>query len=177
MSALEFVPAGGGGIESGTSFPGSPATDALFYRTDLNLIFFYDGTRWLTVNEYTLAGATRTSVGAGLSATSTLVNAPTVSADMYIEDFRASTFVSGTNNGSNFWTVTLDKRDAANAATTIGSVDTTADTGSTWNLHVDAVDEVVAGATYKVMFIIATKTSAPGNLVVGVEVTYRLVGT
>lgn len=32
----------------GTSFPASPATGQPFFRTDLNLGFFYDGTRWVT---------------------------------------------------------------------------------------------------------------------------------
>lgn len=36
-------------LENGTSFPVSPSTDQRYYRTDRNLEYFYDGTRWLTV--------------------------------------------------------------------------------------------------------------------------------
>ena len=45
---------GGGGIATGTSFPGGPSTNDLFYRTDRALLYYYDGTRWLTLNEYSL---------------------------------------------------------------------------------------------------------------------------
>jgi hypothetical protein len=33
--------------QAGTAFPGSPATNDFFYRTDLGVICQYDGTRWL----------------------------------------------------------------------------------------------------------------------------------
>src|SRR5688572_13447523 len=48
------VPAGSGGsgYDEGTSFPGSPSTDDKYYRTDLNLLCVYDGTRWLTTQQY-----------------------------------------------------------------------------------------------------------------------------
>jgi len=32
----------------GTSFPASPASGDLAYRTDLGMLFFYDGTRWVS---------------------------------------------------------------------------------------------------------------------------------
>jgi len=47
------TPAGGGGA-SGTSFPGSPTTGDKFYRTDRNIEYFYDGTRWLSTQIFTL---------------------------------------------------------------------------------------------------------------------------
>lgn len=45
---VEFrAEAGGGGIESGTSFPGSPTTGDLFHRSDLSpALWRFDGTRW-----------------------------------------------------------------------------------------------------------------------------------
>src|SRR5690242_7883896 len=39
---------------AGSSFPGSPATNDLYYRTDRAKLYYYDGTRWLTVEEYPL---------------------------------------------------------------------------------------------------------------------------
>lgn len=41
-----------GRIDSGASFPGSPAEGALFYRTDLDLLFYYDSsrTKWLSTH-------------------------------------------------------------------------------------------------------------------------------
>jgi hypothetical protein len=42
---------GGSGYPEATSFPGSPTTGDKLYRTDRNILYFYDGTRWLTVDE------------------------------------------------------------------------------------------------------------------------------
>jgi hypothetical protein len=36
----------------GTSFPGSPASGDFYYRTDRNIEYFYDGTRWLSTTLY-----------------------------------------------------------------------------------------------------------------------------
>lgn len=57
-----IVNASGGGLDSGTSFPGSPTAEQLFYRTDQNIIYFWDDGRskWLsedTINfDFGLAG-------------------------------------------------------------------------------------------------------------------------
>lgn len=37
----------------GTSFPSSPVEGDLFYRSDLDCLFFYDGTTWLSVETWT----------------------------------------------------------------------------------------------------------------------------
>ena len=37
---------------AGSSFPGSKATNDRYYRTDLGLEFYWDGTRWLTTTLY-----------------------------------------------------------------------------------------------------------------------------
>lgn len=39
-----------GAIDSGTSFPGSPATGLPFFRTDLGSLFVYSGSSWLAVS-------------------------------------------------------------------------------------------------------------------------------
>jgi len=46
---LDGIPAGGGGINTGTSFPPTPAEGTFFYRTDLDALFYYDSSRskWL----------------------------------------------------------------------------------------------------------------------------------
>lgn len=36
----------------GAAFPGSPVADDLFYRTDRDLMYFFDGTRWLTLQQF-----------------------------------------------------------------------------------------------------------------------------
>jgi hypothetical protein len=45
------ISGGGGGYPEDVSFPVSPATGDKLYRTDRNILYFYDGTRWLSVDE------------------------------------------------------------------------------------------------------------------------------
>jgi hypothetical protein len=172
-----FGTGGGGGIAEGTSFPGSPTADDLFYRTDRNIIYFYDGTRWLSIHQFTMQITTRSELGSGLTATTTLGYAPTrgASGDMYIEDLRVSCFAIAALTGSNFFTVDLDKRTTANAATVVGSIVMNSQTISTWANYVDNVNEVVDGATYVTFALTATETGS-ANIFMSVEITYRLVG-
>jgi hypothetical protein len=79
---------GGGGIDAGTSNPGSPSTGDLFFRTDLNLIITYDGTRWVTVNQYVIF-FNRHAANSGLAISATTNT--------------HSTAVIPNNLGDNFW--------------------------------------------------------------------------
>lgn len=98
------------GIPSGSSFPLSPPTGMRWFRSDLDFDCFYDGTRWLTVQEYPL---TLTPFfinplpfsGAGPS---------TVLLAALRSDYRAwythlnyYIFVSTTNDSTNFWTLNV----------------------------------------------------------------------
>lgn len=58
---ITIAASGGGGIDAGTSFPGSPSDRDLFHRTDLDLICFYDNanSRWLTQQEYPVTYSVR----------------------------------------------------------------------------------------------------------------------
>lgn len=108
-----------------------------------------------------------------ITATTTMFNAATLApSDMTVKAFRAHTFVNGTNDGSNYWTITLVKITAANAKTTIGTIATSSDTGSAWTSHISTLNASVAGATYIAFEIVATKTGAPGSLFAGIVVTY-----
>lgn len=59
------------GIASGTSMPGTPAANDRFFRTDLGLLCYYDGTRWLTLNEYSVNSETGTEATSGWAAVKT----------------------------------------------------------------------------------------------------------
>jgi hypothetical protein len=45
-------------IPSGTAFPGSPAAESLFYRSDQNELYIYNGTLWVPVGPYSVASGT-----------------------------------------------------------------------------------------------------------------------
>jgi hypothetical protein len=153
---------GGSGYDEGTSFPVSPADNDKFYRTDLNLLCFYNGTRWLTVDKYILelrpfAVATNHNISA---TTQNLLSCYPFLApdyDFWVEEFRATNNVQGTSNGTNFWTIALI------GAASIASYDTKLDAGSTNVRHTVTVGALM-GTTSTYLRIDVTKTSAPGNL-------------
>jgi hypothetical protein len=102
-SATTVVVSGGSGLASGTSFPGSPSSGALFFRTDRGLIYYYDGARWLTVNEYTIQFYNMDGPSLPYNAAATLraKMAPyTGTYDFYMEKLFWSVYVSGFNNGA-----------------------------------------------------------------------------
>lgn len=166
------------GLNAGTSFPGSPATNDLYFRTDLDNIYFYDGTRWLTATEFRIAG-----VGPDLSGTSS--STPNLgravipsSVDIYVTTIDISTFIATTNDGTKYWTFTFSKVDVTNgSAVSLGSFTTAADTASNWTHHQVAVNAVVATATYFVLTGAGAKTSTPGLPSWAITYGYRLIAT
>lgn len=164
----------------GTSFPGSPATDDLYYRTDLDLLCFYDGTRWLTVTLYEVPfGAGAGSIP--FTATAGLGYLPTNSTyDLWLVDWSMTTLVLTTNDGSNNWTIKLQKTNAANTATDIDSFSTgtTPDTPTNWVLRQRSLGVLLGGSsTWKQLDLLGTKVGTGGNLYFGSILRYRLVVT
>lgn len=177
-TAPEWADATGSGVDAGTSFPVSPTSGDLFWRTDRSLFYFYDGTRWLTVNEYT-APITARALNGGVSATSTMGNMPVrQDYDMYITRFESPMFVSGGTalSASHKWVITVNKIDASNTKTTISTITLDSGTLSTHIPKSDTPNVVVAHATYFQFEIVATKTGTPGSLFASWEMAYRLVG-
>lgn len=171
-------------IPSGTSFPGTPATNDLYRRTDRGLLYYYDGTRWLTLELYHLpiipiaGGAPGDVLGATNGAA---FRAPVWNAvyDLYIVDWYAMTFVATTNDGTNKWTLTLSKESkaAAYSQTTIDSFSTgtTPDTAGQFIVHTRSINALL-GTSSGTLTVGGTKVSAPGNLTSAHAITYRLVG-
>lgn len=168
------IGSGGGGIDSGTSFPGSPSTNDLFYRTDEARLYFYNGTRWLTTQQF------REPIGGpqGISASADVgILAPWTTTDMWLETLWSSTLVNGTSDGSNFWTCELRHRTTANASSGIVNFTTATNTTVNWHKRGTAIGALFDPTTYGVLFLNAAKTSAAGSLFAGFSLEYRLVGT
>ncbi len=193
VSATEFLVAIGepfdtassvaytGRYVDGAAFPGSPTTHWKMYRTDIDLDCFYDGTRWLTIQEYPMTlQSGPTSVA--LAATGVVGYGPVESAySVYFHRCLLTTYVSGTSNGTNGWTVEVKKVNPANAATQFsgGSVSThtAPDTTVTWTKHDLALTEVVAAGSYPTIQVTATKVLSPGALYCLPELFYRRIVT
>jgi hypothetical protein len=174
------------GPGAGTAFPGSPATNTRFFRTDLGMEFYYNGTRWLSMQlfEALLAATHRLTfplTGSLGSAGRWPVNLKGGS-DLWIVDYQAD-FVVGTGSAlsaSHKWVLTVYSR-TLNTATdnSVGAV-TSVDSGA---VNIERLAIVPVGALLQAgtaQAIIAhtwTMTGTPGNLYASVAVNYRVVAT
>lgn len=165
------------GVPSGTGFPGGPSDNDLFYRTDRDLLYFYDGTRWLTVTLYDLPIPLTDAATLPISATSACrITAPHAAVyDLWIQDFQtAFQVVGGTAlSASHKWVLTLVK---SPAETTIGTI--TIDSGSlnVWRDSGQIAIDALLGTTQFAIAVVATKTGTPGTLFFMPTITYRMVG-
>jgi hypothetical protein len=166
----------GGGIDSGTSFPGSPANNDLFHRTDHDKLYFYDGTRWLTIHEYDLAPGWF-DTAAALSGTNTLARYP-VRQDfgMYLTRWNIVTFQTNGTPASNHMTVALTRLTGANAANDITTFLTNGDTASNWVNHDQAINAVL-DATARSIRTVATETGTVTGFIAAQSLSYRLIAT
>lgn len=165
--------AGGGGISSGTGQPGGPASGDLFFRTDLGLMTYYNGTRWLTVNQYSLPLANDTVLQPFSANGQPQYSAPWGGVyDLWLEHWYATTSVATTNDGTKYWTCVLEN----NSGTDIATFNTSADTASTATFHTVTIGALL-GTSVKWVQTNITKTSTPGTLVLFSHVSYRLVIT
>lgn len=162
---------------NGTAFPTGAAIGDTFLRTDRLLLYFYDGTRWLTINEYTLPWS-RIDAIYGLQPFST---SPVTPFEGVVND-RYDIFVtrviqmvrveSGLNDAANYW----------NILTRLGRVVDTIDI-HTW----DSRTFVVGAANYldvdintqyegRTIRMRLAKTGSPGPITLDSSVLFRFVG-
>lgn len=163
-------------LATGTAFPTSPSTNDLFFRTDRRLLYVYDGTRWLSTTLH--QRFTGVINNGALTSTTTAERGPSLTdfADIYVEEIHAMAFVSGTNDGSNYWTLKAQLLTPAGSATTLATWDTSAEAGSTFlALTKTAIDTVVT-STNTVFQLRVEKTGTPGSIQLQTSWFYRLVG-
>jgi hypothetical protein len=167
------------GVNAGTSFPGSPFTGMRWFRTDLGLECYYDGTRWLTVQQFDMPMPI-TDATLSIGTSGTVSNRSPVRQDygIYLVRWVCVTFVSTTNTGAAYWTVALNRRTAANAGTDIASftTGTTPDTASNWVNH-DQTINAVLDSSARELRITVTKTGSPGGIYPLSTLVYRLIVT
>ena len=171
------------GIESGsgTAFPSSPApaNNDRFYRSDRDIEYFYDGTRWLSTTKYT--DAMPYALGA-LPYSATSAGAERISPpyagtyDLWLEEFQLGFFVLGGTalGASHKWVSTLNKV-TTTVSTTIATVNIDSGASGAWRTSVAAIGALL-GTTHLAFQVDHTKTGTPGTLYTLPRIIYRLVG-
>jgi hypothetical protein len=168
----------------GTVFPTSPATNDTFYREDLDMEFFYNGTRWLSTAVYEMP----IPQSDNLSATETDVvrlRAPWLrgGSDIWFEAIVHTFFVNGGGSalsGSHKWVTTVKKLAVTTGTlTVIGTFNVDSGSSAVWRestpVDVDAL--MNNGTTHIMLTATHTKTGTPGNFFAYMTISYRIVAT
>lgn len=115
----------GAGYAEGTSFPASPGTSDKFYRNDLNLLCYFDGTRWLTVEEYSLPGTCDELVPLTSTGSTNYKRSPVGSTfAIYLTRWSVSWQTISASTSANYWTVALVSVDSSGSESTLATVST-----------------------------------------------------
>ena len=171
---------GGSGISSGTSNPGSPTAGDLFWRTDLGLMIYYDGTRWLTTTEYRMTPVTRDAVAGGYTSSKTMANmAVDPTFDTYVTTILCRGLIIGGTalSASHKWEVVLYKSPTALSYTAVTTMTFDSGTLSTVLNRDATVNTAMTVASAAMCYLAADKTGTPGTFYPHVEVRYRLIVT
>jgi hypothetical protein len=166
---------GAGGVDSGTAFPigsPSPVDRALFYRTDRDILYFYDSanSRWLSVQRHLIQVPTNPTAAANFSASTVSIfqgSAPFVpsSTDFYVEKYIQAFHVTTTNDGTKYWNMLLRKVDSAGSATTIGTISSISLAADTFHC-LEVTVNALWGTTHGLVNIDVVKVSTPGVLTI-----------
>lgn len=161
---------------SGTSNPTGVAGDR-YWRSDLGLEIYYDGTRWLSTTLYK-ADNGETSTLSAIN-TGPRLRPLTNGLDIYIVAWDLSIGMFSTNDGSNYWTYALQSRNGADTSTAISTLNTSLLAGGTWHHITSAIGAVsdTNGAVYNFTVNTTVKTGAPSNLLMVGGFTFRLIVT
>jgi hypothetical protein len=139
VGGVEFR-AEAGGLATGTTFPVSPATGDRYRRSDLAyLIYFWDGTRWVSEQVFTL---TSTFQGASVADDTVWHLAIPADAPIYLTTW--DIMVRGGVTAAT-WDVELYAEDFAGTETLLDEVSSTSGSGS-WYSYTRALDDVVDGS-------------------------------
>jgi len=182
--ALSAIVGFGGGIASGSTFPGSPATNTIFFRTDIGMLFYYDGTRWLSVQVFAQQFGLIQGSLFPLTASANDVNAwypPALDgSDIYLLKYRARVYVASGGSAlssSHKWVGNMHKYDTNTASTTLATVNVDSGASAQIRTFDTTINALLTSSTYLQLSTTWTKTGSPGGLFVGEDITYRVVAT
>lgn len=158
-----------------TAFWGTPSTDDRCYRSDRDIDYFYDGTRWLSTKLYVgYLPATKvvSPVSPPQASQLTVANGPSWNTlyNEWLVEFFVSALTSAINGASNLWTVRL-----VEPGSTLATITTDENVNAgIWFQHRAAVGALIPAHNAKALTV--QTTGSPGTLDYAAMYTYRLVG-
>jgi hypothetical protein len=167
------------------------ATGDRFFRTDLGMEFYYDGTRWVSMQlhhiltEFHNVGAT-TAYSAPSDSTGgsgyLKFGVPALSggSDLWLVGLTTQFLVAGGTalSGSHKWVGVFSKRPTGNTNTTLITVTIDSGSSSVWRTDTQAIGALLNnGTTHYVFDFSMTKTGTPGPIFALTDLTYRIVAT
>jgi hypothetical protein len=160
-------------VTGGISNPGTPSTNDIYYRTDLGLWIYYDGTRWLTEDEYSVDIPPLYNAS---SADSTIAVIRTDHAPFFTRVVFNS-YVATTNNATHYWTFGLASANMSRAGgANIKTFTTSADAPNVTVGH-EAAPATNNPANYGILYTFLAKTNSPGACLLACSAYYRKIIT
>jgi hypothetical protein len=174
---------------AGTSFPGSPATNDRVFRTDLGMEFYFDGTRWLSSQLFSLnnqlgpfSGSAAYSPMNATMEPAFFLTAPDKmgGSDIWLVRSRITFYVIGGTalSGSHKWVVKFAKVVAGNTNTVFSTHNIDSGSSNAWREDAQAIGALMNnGTTHYSVYVLITKTGTPGDLYPELLLWYRIVAT
>lgn len=164
----------------GTAFPSSPTAGDRFFRTDHDMDFEYDGTRWVCVCPHDAPFVMTTTTTLPVTATASdrwHAYLPVARGlDLLVESYDCSFLVvtgGSALSASHSWVGTIVSEPAG---TTLATLTIDSGASSAWRSVVDTGDDSVdITGSQIVLSLTWTKTGTPGNLTFSAGVSYRYV--
>ena len=160
--------------QTGTAFPSSPPTGARFTRTDRNIEYFYDGTRWLSAQIFELGSVIPNTTGPTVSAAtqSDMANPWAAKYAIFIEELVFTCrLTAGTPSADYFSAQIFDNV----AGVTVGAaISAQGNTLGDCVAKRQAINAAVAATSHNLR-VFYTMTGAP-TAILNAAMIYRLVG-
>lgn len=173
----------------GTTFPVSPNAGDRFFRTDLGMEFFWNGTYWLSTTLYHFTSGVGDAVWNPAISADTVMERGAVpllsgGSDIWLEDMQAGCFINsgGTAlSASHKWTVSLGfgRDNTALTYDTKGTVVFDSGSSNVPRMGSSAMDTLMNnGTTHGIIAVTWLKVGTPGSLRIGgVTFSYRIVAS
>ena len=167
---------------SGTAFPtGTLTAGDRYWRTDLRMEFFWDGTQWVSTQVFSAPLQYPDTSGVGGNTTADEVRGGLTYdgglSSAYVEDVVVNGLVATSNNGSNYWPFSVRRVDGGTATALVTS-STASWTVATWTRTRTTIGQVFTVAQLDEFELqVTAKTGTPGAWYMWAFVNYRLIAT